>query len=122
MEKEKEREIHFVVEQLIKIMNDRKLTKSAFAELIGFQEAKWNKISNGIQSLKIEELSNIAEKLRLREIDIYTWPHTYIELDKKGDDVKAQLTIELRDEVKQQVLELIFGNKNVQLLNEKKKG
>jgi len=117
MKTKKEKNIHFVVDQLIKIMNDRKLSKSSFAELIEFPEAKWNKISNGHQSLSVDELSNIAEKLRIREIDIYTFPKTYVELDKKGDDIKAQLTIELREQYKQQVLELIFGNKNVELLN-----
>jgi len=117
MENGKKRSSHFVVEQLLKIMNDRKLTKSAFADLIGFQEAKWNKISNGYQSLSIEELSNIAEKLQMREIDIYTWPKIFIEIDKKGDDVRAQLTIELKDEIKQKVLKMIFGNKNVELIN-----
>jgi len=117
MKKKKEQRIHFVVEQLIKVMNDKKLSKSAFAELIEFPEAKWNKISNGNQSLSIDEFSNIAEKLRMREIDIYTFPKKFVEIDKKDDEIKAQLTIELRDECKQQVLEMIFGNKNVELLN-----
>ena len=117
MKIEKTKKNYFVVEKLIKIMNDRNLTKSAFADLIEFPEAKWNKISNGNQSLSVDELSNIARKLRMREIDIYTWPKMYVEPDKKNDVIKAQLTIELREEFKQQVLEMIFGNKNVELLN-----
>ncbi|MDR3094463.1 MAG: helix-turn-helix transcriptional regulator, partial [Bacteroidales bacterium] len=72
MKTKKEIQVHFVVNNLIKIMNDRKLTKVAFADLIGFTEPKWNKISNGRQALDIYELSKIAENLQMREIDIYT--------------------------------------------------
>ena len=79
MESKKPKQVHFVVERLIKIMNDRKLKKSSFAELIGFPEPKWNKISNGWQSLNIEDVSKIAEKLRLREIDIFTYPDVYVD-------------------------------------------
>lgn len=117
MKKEKEVSVHFVIDNLIKIMNDRKLTKSAFADLIMFPEPKWNKISNGKQSLNLDDLSFIAEKLQIRELDIYTYPKIYVELDSRNDNIKAQLTIELKESLRQQVLELIFGNKNVQLLN-----
>jgi len=116
MKTQKEKSVHFVIEKLIKIMNDKKLTKSAFAELVGFPEAKWNKISNGRQSMSIDELSNIAEKLQMREIDILTWPKVFVEFNSGNDQLKAQLTIELKEELKQKVLELIFGNKNIQLL------
>jgi transcriptional regulator with XRE-family HTH domain len=117
MKKETKKTTHFAVDNLIKIMNDRKLTKIAFAELVGFPEAKWNKISNGKQSLSVEDLSNIAEKLRIREIDIFTYPKVCIEADRVDSDVKAQLTVELKKELKSKVLELIFGNSNLEILN-----
>lgn len=117
MKRQKENTPHFVIEKLINIMNDRKLTKSAFADLVGFPEAKWNKISNGNQSLDIVELSKIAEKLRMREIDIYTYPKIFGESDNVQNDIRAQLTIELKEELKQRVLKLIFGNENIQVLN-----
>ena len=117
MKRQTEKQNPPVVEKLINIMNDRRLNKSTFADLIDFPEAKWNKISNGKQTLNVVELSKIAKKLQMREIDIYTYPKVFIELDHKHEDIKAQLTIELREELKQQVLGLIFGNENVQILN-----
>jgi transcriptional regulator with XRE-family HTH domain len=117
MEKRNENPKHFVVENLIKIMNAKKLTKSAFAETIGFPEPKWNKISNGKQLLSVDEISNIAEKLRMREIDIFTYPKVYVETDKVNSDVKTQITVELKEELKQRVLELVFGNSNLEILN-----
>ena len=108
---------HFLVENLIKIMNDKKLSKSSFAELIDFPEAKWNKISNGNQSLKVEEISKIAEKLQMREIDIFTYPKKFREVEIKHSDLKAQLTIELKEDLKNKVLEMIFGKENIEILN-----
>ncbi|MDR1240746.1 MAG: helix-turn-helix domain-containing protein [Oscillospiraceae bacterium] len=110
---------HLLVENMIKIMNKRKLTKSAFADLIDFPEAKWNKISNGKQSLSVDELSIIAEKLQMREIDIFTYPDIYIDAGSVdiNRDIKTQITVELKEDLKQQVLELVFGNKNLEILN-----
>jgi DNA-binding Xre family transcriptional regulator len=117
MKEVKEKSIHYVVENLVKIMNDRKLTKIAFAELIGFDEPKWNKISNGIQSLRVGELSKIAEKLQMRDVDIITYPKVYSEIGNVHEGVKAQVTVELKEELKTKVLNLVFGNKNLEILN-----
>lgn len=117
MEKRKNLEVHFVVRNLIKIMTDNSLNKSEFADKIGLSESKWNKIANGRQKLNVEDLSKIAKKLRVREIDIYTYPMVFSELNKENDIVKAQLTIELREELKDKVLQLVFGNKNIEILN-----
>jgi transcriptional regulator with XRE-family HTH domain len=109
--------IHQSVENLIKIMNDRKLTKSAFAELIGMPEAKWNKISNGRQNLSVDELSKIAENLKIRDIDILTYPKKFVEAEiMEYSDVRVQLNIELKEVLKDKVLSLIFGNSNLRIL------
>jgi DNA-binding Xre family transcriptional regulator len=117
MKKNTQCQVHFVVENLVKIMNEKKLTKTAFAELVGFRESKWNKITNGVQRLDVTELSEIAEKLQMREIDIYTYPDIYT-ANNLDSDVKAQLTIELKEGMKEKVLSLVFGVKRLEMLNE----
>ena len=72
-------QVHKIVRNLVRIMNDREMNKSSFAEKIGFIESKWNKISNGKQDLNISDLSKIAEKLQMREIDIITYPDVYVD-------------------------------------------
>ncbi|MDR0828804.1 MAG: helix-turn-helix transcriptional regulator [Prevotellaceae bacterium] len=111
------KEKSFVIENLLKIMNDKKLTKVAFSELVGMPEPKWNKIANGKQNLSVNELSEIAEKLRMKEIDILTYPKKFAEVGTVNSDVKAQITVELKEDLKGKVLELVFGNKNLELLN-----
>ena len=117
MKKSRTQDLHPTVENLIKIMNCRKLSKTEFAELIGFKEPKWNKISNGNQSLNVYEISKIAEKLNLREIDIFTWPDKYYDVEKKDADVKTQIVIELREELKDDVMQLVLGKANLQIIN-----
>ena len=70
---------HFIIENLNKIIRDKELSKVKFAEIVGFEEAKWNKISNGFQNLNITDLSKIARGLKMREIDILTYPAVFVE-------------------------------------------
>ena len=118
MKSKREKSSNFIVDNLIKIMNDRKLTKSAFAEKIGFPEAKWNKISNGNQELYTSDLSKIAEGLNLREIDILTYPQVYVEQESMNKEpMEAILQIKLNRDKKDQVLKLVFGENNLEILN-----
>ena len=94
----KKEEKHFLVDNLIKIMNYSKLNKVQFAEKIGFPEAKWNKIANGKQDIKISEISKIAETLRMREIDIYTYPDVYEKEDKTKKTTKILVELEVSDD------------------------
>ena len=71
-------------------MNDSKLNKTQFAEKIDMPEPKWSKISNGIQKIDLFELSKIAEKLQMREIDIFTYPDIYV-LEKEENRTRRIL-------------------------------
>jgi hypothetical protein len=52
----------------------------------------------------------------MQEIDIFTYPKKFREIDNRSEEIEAQLTIKLKESLKQQVLEMIFGNKNLELL------
>ena len=82
--------------------------------MIGLTESKWNKISNGKQNLSVQELSKIARLLGMKEVDIYTYPQKLI-LDE-DDSFKAQLTLELNKDLKEKVLDLVFGNDKLKLI------
>ena len=71
----KRKGIHPIVSNINKIVEDKHLTKTGFAELVGISEPKWNKISNGAQGLSLWELSKIAEVLGISICDIVTYPH-----------------------------------------------
>lgn len=98
--------IHFVVENLLKIMRDRKLNKVEFSELLGISESKWNKISNGNQELSISELSNFAIKLEMRDIDIYTYPIKYAE-ENEVQTERISVTFEVSPDKRDMLLKLV---------------
>jgi transcriptional regulator with XRE-family HTH domain len=114
--KQKIKNIHPVVENLIKIRNYRRLNQAEFANLVDIDPSIYNKIESGRLNLSLDKISKIAEKLQMRDIDIFTYPDVYVEVNKSNNDLKTQLTIELREDLRQKILELIFGSKNIQLL------
>ena len=98
MQVKKKQANHFVVENLIKIMNDKNLNKSNFSDLIGIENAKWSKITNGYQNLNIDDLSKIAKKLRLREIDILTYPDVFEKKEKSKSTKRIMVELEVTNE------------------------
>lgn len=112
--------IHFVVENLNTIMNDRKLSQKDFAELIGFANSKWNKISTGCQQLNMPDFSIIAKRLNMQEIDILTYHENHEKLNKSNichEDIKTQIVIELSADLKDLVLQKVFQNQNLKIVN-----
>ncbi|MDR1156107.1 MAG: helix-turn-helix transcriptional regulator [Bacteroidales bacterium] len=106
-------QIHYIVTNLIKIMADRNLTKSAFAEEIGFIETKWNKISNGKQALSVIDLSKIAEKLQMRDIDIITYPKEFTDKDcTQGQSERVSVTFEVSPDKRDYLLKMVMGDQN----------
>ena len=102
----KTNKLHFVVENLLKIMKNRRLNKAEFATLLGISESKWNKISNGNQELTISELSNFASKLEMREIDIYTFPVVYSEENTLQTE-RISVTFEVSPDKRDMLLKLV---------------
>ena len=117
MKKKINKPVHPIVDKLIKIRNDRRLNQTEFADLVGIDSATYNKIESGNLKLSLDRLSNIAERLQLREIDIYTYPDVFVEVKQIDNSIKTQITIELKEELKMKILEIVFGNKNLQILN-----
>ena len=112
----KSNEIHPIVLNLIKILDDNKIERKNIFDTCGFSESKLSKIFKGTQKLRIDELSKIAKSLNMREIDIITYPKVFREIENHNSDVKAQLTVELNDDLKDDVLKLVFGNSNLKLI------
>ena len=117
MEKGKNTERHPVVEKIIKIRNDRRLSQVDFSELIGIDYTAYNKIESGYQKLSLENLSKIAIKLQMSEAEIFTYPQKYSEISTKNDQLDITLMLKLRPQIKNQILSLIFGSEHINLLN-----
>lgn len=81
-------------------------------------EAALSKMLNGDQHLTLEALSKIARALSLREIDLLTWPDRYdLTGDMESGPTEVLLQMRLTKEKKDQVLKLVFGENNIEILN-----
>ncbi len=121
MEKKEEIKIHPVVENLRKIMRDRGLIQATMAQYAQTTPSQFSKILNGSVQISIWQLSNIATRLSMDIIDLFTYPKRYVDLDSirvdSKQEIKATLTIELGQEKKDQVFRFIFGDNDVKILN-----
>lgn len=107
-----------VLRSLIKIMRDRNLTQAAMAEYMGVSPSHFGKVVRGEVKMSFVQMSNLAANLSMSEIDLMTYPDKYIRVGRPEDDpVKAVLQIELKKDKKDQVLKLLFGEHNIEILN-----
>ena len=109
-----------IVGNIRKIMNDRNLTQNAVAHCLGTSESQFSKILKGDVKLSINQLENFARNLSIPVIDVITYPDVYVNVEKKEpeqDPIEAVLQIKLKREKKDQVLRLVFGENNIEILN-----
>ena len=107
-----------ILNNLRKVMRDRGLTQAAIAEYAGTSASQFSKILNGSVSLSLSQLSDIATRLSMREIDLITYPDIYVKSDEREQEpVEPVMQIKLSKDKKDQVLKLVFGENNIEILN-----
>lgn len=117
MKKKNETPIHPVIEKIRKIIADRGLTQIVAAEFAGTSPSQFSKILGGEVQLSLWQLSNFATNLDMDIIDVFTYPQKYTLNDKSEEDLEAILQIKLKKDRKEQVLKLVFGDNNLEILN-----
>ena len=98
-----------LVNNLHKILRDKNLTQAILAEYMGTSPSQVNRILKGGLNVTLAQISNLAQNLSLREIDIFTYP--------ENEPVEAILQVRLKKDKKDQVLKLVFGENNLDILN-----
>lgn len=106
-----------IIKNIIKILNDRGLNRASLVDALDKSEGTVSKLLNGTTKLTYDALSKIARELSMREIDIITYPDKYVPATKPEDEpLEAILQIKLKKDKKDQVLNLIFGEHNLEIL------
>lgn len=107
-----------LVTNLLKIMRDRKITQAALADYMDMTPSQLSRILNGSLNLSLSHISNLASNLSLRVIDIFTYPEKYVCQTKTEEEpIEAILQIRLTKDKKDQVMKLVFGDNNIEILN-----
>lgn len=107
-----------VIRNIVKIRTSREITKRKVAEILHIDEASYGRIENGKIALTYSRLAQIASALSVSVIDIITYPDVYVKKEDSDDEpIEAILQIKLQKDKKNQVLKLIFGDNNLEILN-----
>ena len=107
-----------VLENIKKILKDKGIKQAVAADWIDVDPSQFSKILNGKVLLSLKQLADFARGVELREIDIITYPIQYRapETDDEGP-AEVLLQMKLKKEKKDQVLKLVFGENNIEILN-----
>jgi len=108
-----------IIKNLRKIMADKQLTQATMARYADTSASQFSKILNGAVQLSLEQLSNLATNLSMREIDLITYPEIYVSKEETHveDSVEVVLQMRLTKDKRNQVLSLVFGDNDIEILN-----
>ena len=107
-----------VVKNIREIRLQKSISQSAIADELGVVVAVMSHIDKGKRELRVSELEKIAKVLRMSVIDILTYPKIFVESTSNTlEPVEAILQIRLQKDKKDQVLKLVFGENNLEILN-----
>ena len=119
-----------VVSNIIKLMRDKDLKQAALAERMNTTQSQISKKLSGELRISLNDLANIASalsemareegKASISIVDIITYPDRYVKAEQgeqSNEPIEAVLQIKLQKSKKDQVLRLIFGDNDIELLN-----
>ncbi len=106
-----------VTENITKIREELGISKSELAKRLGVSDSVVSRIESENRELKVSDLAKIAKALKVREIDLLTWPDRYVLDPNQHDEVEAILQIKLKQELKQRLLRELFDKEDIILLD-----
>lgn len=107
-----------VIRNIIQIRELKGFTKRDMADRLSMNEASYGRIESGKISLSYSHLASIASVFGMSVIDVITYPKIFVELTEKIDgEVEAVLQIKLKNKIKDEVLRLVLGDNNIEILN-----
>ncbi len=107
-----------LIKNIAQIRNAQGLTKRSMAAALNINEASYGRIENGKIALSYSQLAQIASIFQMSVIDVIGYPDRYVKAEPTGEEpVEAVLQIKLKKDKKDQVLKLVFGENNIEILN-----
>ena len=108
-----------VVDNIIKIRREKFISQEFIANALGVDTAVVSNIENGKRELKVKELEIIAKALGVDVLYLLTYPYVYVKKVKdEQSPVETVLQLKLTGEKRDQILKMIFGDKDFKILND----
>ncbi|MFV0361527.1 MAG: helix-turn-helix domain-containing protein [Suipraeoptans sp.] len=111
-----------ILENIEAIRKEKGLKQAVVGSILGVSQSAYSNYITRNSDIYYNRLSQIADALGVRVIDIITYPKKYVDVDSILENTlsieeKVTLQIELKKEKKEQVLKLVFGENNLEILN-----
>lgn len=107
-----------IFEAIKEIRLQKGINQQIIADALNLDVAVVSNIEKGKRDLRVKELEIISKTLGVSTIDLFTYPDKYIRLTQREEEpIEAILQIKLRKDKKDQVLKLVFGDNNIEILN-----
>lgn len=107
-----------IIRNIIQLRSIKDITKRDMARALNMNEASYGRIESGKIALSYSRLVDIASALDMTVVDLITYPDVYRRVDAtdKNEDVETVLQIKIKNEKKDKVLKLVFGDINLEML------
>lgn len=107
-----------IYETIKELRLQKQINQQVIADALNLDVAVVSNIENGKRDLRVKELEVISNALDVPVIDLFTYPDKYVKVSCKDEEpIEAVLQIKLRKDKKDQVLKLVFGDNNIEILN-----
>lgn len=104
-----------ILETVKSLRESKGYSQETMAHIMGVSQSAYARFESGKSKTDLEILENFANKFDKTLLELFYYPD---ELPiNPNNDLKAVLTIELKEEKKDQVLRLVFGDNNLEILN-----
>lgn len=107
-----------IIQNIKEIREQYKVSQQDIADFLNVDVSSVSNILSGKRELRYSEVEKIAKALKVDPLYLITYPDVYEKRKTVGPDpVEAILQIRLQSDKKDQVLKLIFGENNIEILN-----
>ncbi len=96
------------------------LSQDQLAEKMNISQPKYARFERGATKTDLETLILFCNTLGVTLMDIITYPNKYVNIDDIPNLQKEEtvlLSIEIKKDKKDQILKLVFGDNNLEILN-----
>ena len=95
------------------------INQQALADALNLDVAVISNIEKGKRDLRVKELEIISNVLGLTVVDLLTYPQQYVNIIDipRSDDSEVSIQIKLKKDKRDQVMRLIFGDNDIEILN-----
>lgn len=105
----------------VKIFREKaNLSQDQVADKLHISQSKYARFERGSTKTDLQMLISVCGIFQVTLIELITYPNKYINIDELPviqKDETVMLSIEIKKEKKDQILRLVFGDNNLEILN-----